>query len=81
MLQKRRQRHAEGFCQLSYSSGPTAKSFERFPSCGIGQSVEHAIQLRDLLVRHVPYYTEKEYLGQYLTFCGLEPRGVPLLQN
>ena len=67
MLQKRRQRHAERLCQLAHSSRPAAKPFEHRSSRRVGETVEHAIQLGCLLVRHTPYYTVIEYLGQYLT--------------
>jgi hypothetical protein len=29
------------------------------------------------LVRHLPYYIEKEYLGQYITVADLSKTGVP----
>ena len=67
MLKKRGQRHAERFCQLAHSSRPAAKPFEYRSSRRVGETVEHAIQLGGLLVRHTPYYTWIEYLGQYLT--------------
>jgi len=67
MLQERWQRHAERFCQFTYGSGPAAEPFQYRPPGRVGQSVEHSIQLKGLLVRHVPYYTGKPYLGQYIS--------------
>jgi hypothetical protein len=72
MLKKRGQRHAERFCQVAHSSRPAAKAFEHRSSCRVGETVEHAIQLGGLLVRHMPYYICIEYLGQYLTVQGTD---------
>jgi acyl-CoA synthetase (AMP-forming)/AMP-acid ligase II len=43
--------------------------------------VEHAIQLGGLLVRHLPYYTRKQYLGKHLTFCGLIELYLPCVKT